>query len=154
MKKLMIIIMFLAFGMHAGAQEYSNGIGFRGGLFNGITYKHYTNDKLALEGILSSRWRGFQLTGLVEHHNDIKDVDNLQWFYGYGAHIGFYDGKDTPWGEDISYTNVGVDGIIGLEFVIPNAPISLGIDWKPYFNLIGYTGFVGDAGALSVRFLF
>ncbi len=154
MKKIALIILFLGLSFQAGAQEYTNEIGFRGGLFNGITFKHFTNDNVALEGILTSRWRGFQLTGLVEYHNDINDVENLRWFYGYGAHAGFYDDKYTGWGEDTSYTNIGVDGIIGLEYVIPNAPISISIDWKPYFNLVGYTGFAGDSGALSIRFLF
>ena len=154
MKKTVLIFLFFGFVFQAGAQEYTNGIGFRGGLFNGITFKHFTTDNMALEGILSSRWRGFQITGLVEHHKDINDVENLRWFYGYGAHIGFYDGKYYPYGDELSYTNIGIDGIIGLEYVIPNAPVSLGIDWKPYFNLAGYTGFTGDAGAISIRFLF
>ncbi len=154
MKKLILIILFIGVTVQVSAQEYTNGIGFRGGLFNGITFKHYGEDNKALEGILSTRWSGFQVTGLIEHYNDINDVENLKWFYGYGAHIGFYDDENTGWGEDTSYTNIGVDGIIGLEYVIPNAPISIGIDWKPYLDLTGYTGFVGDSGALSVRFLF
>jgi hypothetical protein len=154
MKKLALLILLMGFSLHTDAQEYTNGIGFRGGLFNGITFKHFTNDNMALEGILSSRWRGFQITGLVEYHNDITDVNNLKWFYGYGGHIGFYDGEYYPYGEEATYTNIGVDGIIGLEYVIPNAPISLGLDWKPYFNFVGYTGFIGDAGAISIRFLF
>jgi hypothetical protein len=49
---------------------------------------------------------------------------------------------------------VGLDGIIGLEYALPDAPLSISLDWKPAFNILGPVGLVGDEGALSVRYRF
>jgi hypothetical protein len=77
-------------------QEYKTGIGIRfGGLTSGLTVKHFTNPSAALEGILSFGYRSFIITGLYEKHNAVSDASSLKWFYGIGAHIGFfqYDGR-------------------------------------------------------------
>ena len=71
------------------AQDYTTGIGIRGGYFNGLTVKHFVSDQAALEGIFTSRWRGFQVTGLYEIHNQAFNTPRLNWYYGFGAHIGF-----------------------------------------------------------------
>jgi len=155
MKKILIIALFALFITNVNAQNenYNNAIGLRGGLGNGITFKHFLTDQMAAEAILLNRWQGFEVVGLLEHHNEFLGQDGLKWFYGYGAHLGFY--KDTV-GEYSSGTGMtlGVDGIIGVEFVIPNAPISISVDWKPFFNLIGYSGIYPDGGAISIRYVF
>jgi len=153
MKKYFIILGFLM-TTSLFAQEYQQAIGLRGGLFSGITYKNFIANQTAIEGILHTRWQGWELVGLLEHHRDISDVNGLYWFYGYGAHIGFYDTKYTHWNTDGTATVIGVDGILGIEYDIPRTPIALGLDWKPYINLLGYSGFFGDGGALSLRFTF
>ncbi len=155
MKKAVLLLILLVSISGLKAQTYDNAIGLRGGLHSGLTYKHFISNTKAIEGILHTRWGGWEIVGLMEHHNDIPDVNGLYWFYGYGAHIGFYDAANTGWYDDgNSYTVVGVDGIIGLEYQIPGAPLTLGLDWKPYFNLTGYSHFFGDGGALSLRFTF
>ena len=53
-----------------------------------------------------------------------------------------------------TYTVIGIDGIIGLEYSFTEIPINVSIDWKPVLNIIGYSGFWGDGGALSVRYMF
>jgi len=153
MKKLLIITIIIL-GFNTYAQEYKQAIGLRGGLYNGITYKNFITNNTAIEGILQTRWHGFGLVGLLEHHKDFSSVNNLYWFYGYGAHIGFYDTKYTHWDTAGTSTVVGVDGIIGIEYDIPGVPIAIGLDWKPYVNLIGYSHFFGDGGAFSVRYTF
>ena len=152
----LIIILIFFTGTMLKAQNYNTGIGLRGGFGGGITVKHFISDRDALEGILYTRWQGFVITGLYEIHQDLQ-VDNLNWYYGGGAHIGFWDGsyEDNPWfDDDKQYTVLGIDGVIGLEYVFPMVPISLSLDWKPAINLLGYTGFWGDGGGLSVRFVF
>ncbi|NLB27203.1 MAG: hypothetical protein GX820_10985, partial [Bacteroidales bacterium] len=65
MKKLLFtIIVPLFLILSAGAQDYNTGIGFRGGLSNGLTIKHFISYNSAIEGLLSTRWRGFHITGL------------------------------------------------------------------------------------------
>jgi hypothetical protein len=137
------------------AQDYNTGIGLRGGFSNGITIKHFIGSNTALEGIVSSRWQGVELTGLFEIHNQLGNVHRLNWFFGGGAHIGFWNGDDANWGDPgKNYTVVGLDGILGLEYNFAEVPINIGIDWKPTFNFIGYSGFWGDGGAISLRYIF
>ncbi len=146
------LLMLTAF---TNAQDYNTAIGLRGGLYNGFTIKHFIGEKAALEGIAETRWRGFNVTGLYEIHNQAFDVEGLNWYWGVGAHLGFWDGTDVTWIDDNNaYTLIGVDGIIGMEFNFPTVPINVSVDYKPAMNLIGYTGFWGDGGAASVRYYF
>ncbi len=154
--KKITIVFFIFFSFHlAWSQHYENGIGLRGGLYSGITYKKFIGSDTAVEGILQTRWHGWEIVGLMEHHRDITSVNGLWWYYGYGAHLGFYDRNYTLW--DIDERNVmvlGIDGVIGIELLIPHTPISIGLDWKPNFNIIGYSAFFGDGGAFSLRYTF
>jgi hypothetical protein len=158
MKKLVfVMIILLTATIAVQAQDYNTGIGFRGGLSNGLTVKHFISSNTALEGLLSTRWKGFHITGLYEIHAVAFNVPRLNWYYGVGGHIGFWDGyEDHPWfDEDANgHTVIGVDGIIGLEYNIEAIPFNISLDWKPGFNIIGYTGFWGDELALSLRFIF
>lgn len=137
------------------SQDYLNSVGVRGGLSSGLTFKRFLSTTDAAEGILTMRWGGFNVTGLYERHTDPFDVDRLYFVYGAGAHIGFWDGDYNPWFDDNnSYTVLGIDGIVGLEYVLREIPFNVSLDWKPGFNLIGSTNFWGDELALSFRYIF
>jgi hypothetical protein len=153
-KSVILIVLAVCLMGVVNAQDYKTGIGIRAGNSLGFTIKHFQTKKVALEGLFTTRWEGFDLTGLYEVHGRAFDTDGLKWYYGGGVHIGFYDGNHVYWGEPgMTYTVVGIDGIIGLEYTFSEVPICLGLDWKPELNLIGYTG-VWSEGALSVRYVF
>lgn len=155
MKKIVFTLMcILLAGTMAIAQDYNTGIGIRGGLSNGLTVKHFIGPEAAVEGILSSRWHGINITGLYEIHARAFDTPRLNWYYGAGGHLGFWEGRRTPWFENGSYTVVGIDGIIGIEYNIEPIPFNISLDWKPSFNIIGHTGFWGDEVAFSLRYIF
>ena len=158
MKKLIItsLIAFCIVSLSI-AQDYRTAVGVRGGFESGLTVKHFTREKSAYEFILASRWRGFEITGLYEVHNQAFDVERLKWFVGFGGHVGFWNGDYTYkyWGDQgTNYTVAGIDGILGLEYSFKEVPFNLSLDWKPAFNFIGYSGFWGDGGALSIRYIF
>lgn len=156
MKKLTFVLLIALFlGLKSNAQDYNTGIGLRGGWGTGLTIKHFLNGKAAVEGILDTQWRGLSVTGLYEIHNRAFDVDRLNWYYGVGGHIGFWDGQYyRDYKTDTNYTVIGIDGILGLEYNFKDIPFNLGIDWKPVFNLTGSSGFYGDGGAISIRYIF
>lgn len=158
MKRIILtILVAVAFTAFSTAQDYKTGIGLRAGYPAGLSVKHFISNNAALEGILATQWRGFVVTGLFEAHKPLADVDRLKWFYGFGAHVGFWNGSTyrSYWMEPgTSYTVIGIDGILGLEYSFEEIPINLSLDWKPAFNLTGYTGFWGDGGALSIRYIF
>src|SRR5947209_11031740 len=93
-----------------GLSDYQHAIGvkiFDGG---GISYKQFLNGNNAAEIIGYFYSKGFRLTGLYEIHNDLGSTPGLKWYYGVGAHMGFYKSLN---GHDRS-TVLGADGVIGL----------------------------------------
>jgi len=156
MKKIALAILLVLFAFtFSHAQDYNTGIGFRGGFANGVTIKHFVSSKAAFEGIIASRWRGLEITGLYEIHGRAIKAERLNWYVGFGGHVGFWDGKQTNWGNhDESYTVVGIDGILGLEYNFAEIPFNISLDWKPTYNFYGYYGYWGDGGALSIRYIF
>lgn len=135
-------------------QDYQTAVGLRAGPEVGITAKHYITSISAIEGIVHFRYEGINFAAIYEINNDNAfAIERLNWYYGAGGHIGFYD--NDPWEDNSSSTVViGADGIIGIEYNISEAPLNVSLDWKPVINLIGHQGFVGDNGALSIRYYF
>lgn len=153
-----------------GAAGYKTGIGLRGGWEGGLTIKHFLQSHRAVEGIFSRGWGygGVRITGLYEIHKPFPGANGLDWFYGVGAHVGFYnehyygykcynggyydrDGDWHPGKCRDRYTTIGIDGILGLEYQFNEIPFTIGIDIKPYFDLVGRGDHFGD-GALTIRY--
>lgn len=156
MKKILlsVLIMFSLVSI-SFTQDYNTGIGLRGGFGSGLTIKHFTGEKSAVELILASRWKGFEITGLYELHNRVFNTERLKWYIGFGGHIGFWNGDHVYWGTPgTGYTVIGIDGILGLEYSFTVLPVNIGIDWKPAYNFVGYSGFWADGGAVSLRIIF
>jgi hypothetical protein len=147
-KFVLTLVLGLSIVVLAGAQDYKTGLGLRAGSSWGLTLKHFVDKKAAFEGILYGHHYGFNITGLYEVHNQAFDVENLKWYYGFGAHIGSYN-----YDKENNFV-MGIDGILGIEYSFTEAPINIGLDWNPYFNLIGTTEFFAASGALSVRYIF
>jgi len=155
MKKLVLILAFaVCFTAFISAQDYRTGIGLRAGPYYGLTVKHFTGTKTAFEGLLT-RWGGFDITILYEFHNRLFDVNRLNWDFGLGGHIGFWDGIDLKYKTPgTNYTIIGIDGIVGLEYNLSEIPINISLDWKPAFNIIGTSEFWPLGGAFSIRYVF
>ncbi len=151
---LLAITLFLSITAVSNAQDYNTGIGLRGGAYNGITVKHFLGAN-AIEGILTTRYSGFKITGLYEIHKMTAfGVDRLNWYYGFGAHIGFYDPVNATFLNDGDRMVLGIDGILGLEYNFVEVPFNISLDWKPAINIIGYDPYWFDGGGLSVRYIF
>jgi len=165
MKKLLIltgVACLLAFS-NIQAQDYKTGLGVRlnywGG--GGLNVKHFMGSNTALEGILTiaGNGRGWNLTGLYEVEAGLGGVDGLAWFFGGGGHIGQWYQGYYVWDNRKSYaypatfTAIGIDGILGIEYTIPSAPINFQLDWKPAVNIIPTVDWWhNNTFALSIRF--
>ena len=150
-----IIIFVIAIAITSGAQDYKTGIGLRAGVPYGLTVKHFLNESHALEGILASRWQGFVITGLYQNEYWTGEYPGLNWYWGFGAHVGFWDAGANPRVSD-TYTGsvIGADAILGIEYTFDSIPLNLSLDILPTVNIIGYAGWGGINGALSVRYVF
>ncbi len=156
MKRFIFILLVSALiTVTSSAQDYRTGIGLRAGLPYGLTVKHFLNQTNAVEGILASRWGGFVVTGLYEKEYWTGEYPGLNWFWGAGAHIGFWDAGYNP-NINATYTGsvIGIDAILGLEYTFDDIPLNLSLDLLPSLNLIGSTGWGGINGAISIRYVF
>lgn len=152
--KLIICALLVTFSGMANAQLYRTGIGARLGAYNGLTVKHFIANDRALEGLLTTRWRGFIVTGLYEFQRSFAEVDGLAWFLGGGAHFGSWSDGYSYYGKQYnSGIVIGIDFILGLEYKFQNAPFTISLDYKPAMNIIN-TGWWADGGALSIRYTF
>ncbi|MBA4322018.1 MAG: hypothetical protein C0408_04305 [Odoribacter sp.] len=156
MKKTFIVILFVLFlGLSLNGQDYKTSIGLRAGYPYGLTIKHFMNENNAVEGILASNWGGFVATVLLENEHWTGLYPGFNWYWGLGAHIGFWDAGANRYVTS-TYTGsvIGIDGILGLEYTFDKIPLNLSIDILPSINLFGSTGWGGPSGALSIRYVF
>lgn len=165
MKKLtyLFVIFCTCYSLESYSQNYNTGIGIRlGGFSNGLTVKHFIKEDAAIEGILSGGfpYRGFHVTVLYEKHLPAFKSDQILFFYGAGGHLGYYragmyegwwKGKRYYYGESVM--SGGIDGIIGLEWLIPGIPFTLGADIKPTIELFNPLFDYLDGG-ISFRYKF
>jgi hypothetical protein len=156
MKKILFVFAFLAIvAASVNAQDYKTSLGLRAGLPYGLSIKHFISKTNAVEGILASRWQGFVVTALLENEHWTGNYPGLNWFWGVGAHIGFWDTGNNP-NLNANYRGsvIGADGILGLEYTFDEIPLNLSLDVLPSVNLIGSTGWGGINGALTIRYVF
>ena len=159
MKKRMLLagfcaVLFLAGKAQSTGTEYETAVGVK--FYPGaLSVKHFNNSNTAWEG-LGYFWKyGFRATGLYEFHMDIDAVPGLKWYAGPGAHLGFWNNKWHDKYPDRSHgINIGIDGVLGLDYKFDGAPINISLDWQPSLNLVGYNYFEGGWGGLGIRFAF
>jgi len=166
MKKLLFTtLLVICIISISNAQGYKTGVGLRAGFsagglrsgsLTGLTIKHFISPKSAFEGLLTTKWKGLEVTGLYEIYNHPFETKRLNLYTGIGGHICFYDGDNLPWTADSkNVTAIGLDGILGLEYSFLKAPVNISLDWKPDFTHIERVhDFSVLVGGLSIRYIF
>jgi hypothetical protein len=164
MKKILfsctLLLAVLLMSKRSSAQDYKTAVGLKfGGYENGPSIKYFTTDDVALEGVLGFRDHGIVITGLYEIHLPAFGAAGLKFYYGAGAHIGSEGAGvyQTIGGGNETYATahilLGVDGVLGLEYKIPQAPIAISLDLNPRAELA--TGpFFDIAPGLGLKYTF
>ena len=145
------------------AIHYQTAVGVRLGNQFGITGKKFVRDGDMVEAIISSHVnrKGVVGTLLYEWHRNAFEARNLYWFYGGGAHVGYYqyknyyksDSDPDKASKSGNFVEAGADAIIGLEYGFNMMPITISADVKPFVNLVGGNPGGLDA-AISIRYAF
>lgn len=152
-KALLVFVLTAGMAIAASGQDYQTAIGLRAGVPYGVSVKHFINENNAFEGIVASRWNGFVATLLYENVHWTGQFPALNWYWGFGGHLGFFDNHPGYTGTS-STAIIGVDAVLGLEYTFDEVPINLAVDVLPSFNLIGHSGWNGIHSALSIRYVF
>ena len=157
---LLIALACLFFTTQSKAQDYTIAAGLKfGGYENGISGKYFMDKNVSLEGVLGFRHRGAVFSGLYEINQEAFNVPELKFYYGFGAHIGSMGaGQYKTFNGEYHYYNnaqlfLGVDGVVGLEYLIPNSPIAVSLDLDPRVELASGP-FVDLAPGLGVKYVF
>ena len=156
---LLLLFLIIFLGKAANAQTYQTAAGLRFSYESGISVKYFTAPTIAVEGVLGLREKGAVVTGLFEIHQSAFNVAELKFYYGAGAHIGgvgsgtysVYNGDVKVYGS--SSPLLGADGVIGLEYLIPGAPIAVSADLDPRVEIFRGPIF-SLAPSLGIKYVF
>ena len=136
------------------SQEYKNSIGIVAGSLNGLSYKTFVKENVAVQtdlafGLLATRgtvyyagyafsgeehvWT-FQLQPNVYYQKNIHDVawGGIDAFVGGGASLGYAE----EFGSDLSLGKFGLNAIAGIELILVDAPITVGLDFRPGYGML------------------
>jgi len=108
---------------------------------------------------------GIQFHYLV--HKEVKNAVGLQWYYGAGVQLRLmsyrynyrYKLENGPdWivvtDERVTETDFGLDGVLGLEYKIQNAPVSLFVDGTLFMELVDDPFYFSPQFGLGGRYTF
>jgi hypothetical protein len=147
MKFLKVLSLVLFLGVFATLESNAQEVGIRFGNVNG--------NNVALDGVFSlgqfSRVHGDVSfgnhgVGIDALWNPIYDnisTSDFKWYAGFGPSLFLSDDF-----------RLGVAGEIGAEYPIPDVPLTIGLDWRPYFILVENTNFDAGGFGLNIRYRF
>ncbi len=155
MKKMLTLFSFCCVavcGVRAQSlgRSYKTALGVKVWDGGGISFKTFIAPDKAIEVIGYFYGDGSRFTGLYEMHGDIAGAPGLKWYVGPGAHLSLYSYKGYIGDKAVA----GVDGVLGLDYKVNNAPFNFSIDWQPTFEFADGRNFVGSWGGLGIRYAF
>lgn len=196
MKTKVLLPFLLLIGLKVYAQDQQWGVGLRFGDPLGITAKKYLPDNKALElsfGRAGWGWdrSGFEDCGKETHYNDynrisisrissigltanylfqndVKELDGLIWYFGFGAQIRISTFKcsyryklegDSEWRYNDKKSadfDIGGNGVIGLEYNFAgyNYPISIFVDAILFMEIVDNPFNFIPQGGIGARYNF
>jgi hypothetical protein len=100
-------------------------------------------EQLSYEAHLSSRNNGAQINLFRQVHREVDMTENgsVCFVHGFGVHGGFYytDVYDNffrriEFDQNVFSPVAGIDGYLAFEYRFYEAPISLGLSYKPFIE--------------------
>jgi hypothetical protein len=179
MKKLLLVfcaaVLLCGVSTTSQAQQKDWAIGIRLGEPAGLNVKKYIGKSNALDinigaygnfygqrAYKDGYWRkGAAVMVNYLWQKQIPGAKGLQWYYGLGGQVGF---RKYYWWDKSRYNyeyyaeetrvSLGITGMIGLEWFIPKAPISLFVDATPYIEIVPSVFGINFQGGIGGRLNF
>lgn len=145
---LLALIAIFSINTKAAAQEYNSAVGVTLGGAVSIDYKQFISYSGALEVSLAYELEcnAPLLVAVYQHHIELADQLNL--YIGGGFDIGAIHAGNH---SDTEFA-LGLTPNIGFEYKLPNAPVAIGLDYKPAINLTCHS--LWRMGGLKLRYTF
>jgi hypothetical protein len=136
----LIILLFL--GLSSFSQNYTRDAGIRVGEGFSLSYRQFFDEEMAMEGFVGFSENSFRISGLREYFAPLAPVrsENLRLLCGYGIHAGIaYTNKykifKRVYYHDWSWSpQLGIDGIVGVEYTASEFPVLVSAALQPYFE--------------------
>ncbi|GAB3226890.1 outer membrane insertion C- signal [Algoriphagus aestuariicola] len=147
MKLLKVFSFVLFLGLFAALESQAQEVGIRFGNVNG--------NNVAVDGVFAlgdfSRIHadvsfGNDGVGIDALWNPIYDdisTSDFKWYAGFGPSLFL--------ANDFKF---GVAGEIGAEYPFSEVPLTIGLDWRPYFIIVEETSFDAGGFGLNIRWRF
>ena len=179
MKKVFLGAVMLIIAISASAQSYKASLGINAGSFNGLSYKGFLTDHLALQvdlgvnlectygqvdlytdGGVVGNTNGMQSFYTCEvnpnllYQAEIKsnDVASISWFAGGGLNAGFMNKLELK--KSYPTFKWGLHGIGGVEFQLAKVPVTFSLDIRPGYGMGTHTVKFEDRHATAVNSFF
>jgi len=152
MKKIMSLVLVAMMGISAMAQQHEIGA-IVGGL-NGLSYKYWFNDNVAVQadlavGLTAAPMWGQTAAGTAPAGTigifDVTLNPNLAYHFPLTRRMFLYTGGGVGLGMMSLIKNpnnitgkFGVNALCGIEFQAKNAPVAVAFDFRPGYGL-GFT---------------
>lgn len=150
MKKFFITLFVLsAFVVGLSAQSYKTAGGLHidfgdGSTLVGPHLKHFFTNEYAgqVEVLFGSNVTVLGLEG--SYNQPVAGARGLAWNIGLGPQAFIWSGD----------TQFALRPFTGLEYTISNAPINIGLDWRPLWTLTDNSHFTAGRFGLSLKYVF
>ena len=163
--RYIIFTVLLIIPMQLFSQFYNKEFGIRGGYSSGFTFRVNIEEDLSYEAQLYYRDQGAIFNVIRQQHREIgyDKFGTWKFLYGFGAHVGFYFTdhykiffRQIYIGREIFTPVIGMDGYLAVEYQLIDAPVSFGIDFKPFMeiSLKQLFGFNAWDFGINVRYRF
>lgn len=102
---------------------------------------------------------------LVHKELGLSDLPGLEWYYGVGAQLRFFNvdyhyryygsgNGSIPRTDRVTETDLGLDGIVGLEYSWRDVPLTVFVDLNLFLELIDNPFLPFLQGGTGVRYYF
>ena len=155
MKKLVLSVFVMFIVSHSQAQSveghgdahaYEQAIGLRGGFGGGVTYKQQLGSEVNYGEAILNFWDRLLTIRALYERTQTTNVDGLRWYYGGGPVLGV--------GSEF---NIGLGGVVGIEFTFFDIPINASLDVSPTVYLFQSederNNFDWQVGGFSLRYI-
>jgi hypothetical protein len=92
-------------------------------------------------------------------HKDLSDFRGLRWYAGIGGQLRtisyYYDYTDqygNPYTGKSASANLGIDGVVGMEYTFEDLPLSVFADINLYIELIRLPFYMEGQGGIGIRY--
>jgi len=134
--KFLFFVFSIFFSLGFYAQRYSNAVGLRFSNI-GLTQlngKHFLNDNNALEASVGGSSNYIWMQANYEWQHTL--VNDFDYYFGAGPGFGIVSGNPIMQNSATDRLMLGANGVVGMEYTMPDFPITFSIETGPYLQVI------------------